>query len=93
MDAPIFLGLHVVHVLLVFAFSLTVIWFGTLLHRPAVINLGMIAVAFAIFIQYFSWAFDLLPRSFAFILGGALILGLGYALERQRQRLVTATSA
>ncbi len=87
------IGLHIVHILLTFVFCLTVIWFGSLLRRPVVINLGMIAVAFCILIQYFSWAFELLPRSFAFILGGAIILVLGFVLERQRRRLLASATS
>ncbi len=88
---PMFTWLFVLHIVLVFVFALCVIWFGSLLRRPAVINLGMIAFGMAIVIQYFSWAFDLLPRSFAFILGGAIILVLGTVLENQRRRLIRST--
>ncbi len=86
----IFTALFIVHLGLVVVFELTVIWFGTLLHRPATINMGMAAIAFTIIIQYFSWAFGMLPRSMAFIVGGLLILALGFALESQRRRLLTA---
>lgn len=89
---PMLTGFFIVHVVLVFVFCLTVIWFGSLLRRPAVINLGMIAIAVCIFIQYFSWIFALLPRSFAFIVGGVLILALGLVLERQRRRLMASIS-
>lgn len=85
---PVITGFFVIFVLLVFVFGLSVIWFGSLLRRPAVINMGMIAIAVCIFIQYFSWIFELLPRSFAFIVGGLLILGLGLVLERQRRKLM-----
>ncbi len=87
---PMLTGLYVLHILLVFVFILTVIWYGTLLRRAVIVNLGITAVAIAIIIQYFSWTFDLLPQSFAFILGGILILVLGFALEHQRRRLITS---
>ncbi len=85
---PVVTGFFVIYILLVFVFCLTVIWFGSLLRQPAVVNLGMIAVAACIFIQYFSWFFELLPRSLAFIVGGLLILVLGLVLERQRRRIM-----
>ncbi len=85
---PVITGFFVIYILLVFVFCLTVIWFGSLLRQPAVVNLGMIAVAACIFIQYFSWFFELLPRSLAFIVGGLLILILGITLERQRRRIM-----
>jgi uncharacterized membrane protein len=91
-NKPLLTGLFILHLLLAVVCTLTVIWFGSLLRRPAVINLGMIAIAAVIFVQYFSWAFDLLPRSFAFIIGGLLILVLGFVLERQRRRLLHSFS-
>ncbi len=87
---PMVSGLYVVHVLLAFVLLMTVIWYGTMLRLPGYINMGIIGLAFAILIQYFSWAFQLLDRSIAFILGGVLILVLSAVLERQRRKLVTS---
>lgn len=89
-NSPVLTWLYVLHVILAFVFQLTVIWFGTLLRRPAIINFGMIGIAVTIIVQYFSWVFELLPRSFAFIIGGFIILGLGASLERQRRRILTS---
>ena len=84
-------GLFVIHVVLVFVLLLTVVWYGTLLKLPAMINLGMLGLAVTILIQYFSWAFEMLDRSLAFILGGILILALSAVLERKRRQLVSST--
>ncbi|OGJ56725.1 hypothetical protein A3D88_00795 [Candidatus Peribacteria bacterium RIFCSPHIGHO2_02_FULL_52_16] len=84
-------GLFVIHVVLVFVLLLTVVWYGTLLKLPAMINLGMLGLAVTILIQYFSWAFEMLDRSVAFILGGILILALSAILERKRRQLVSST--
>ncbi len=83
-------ALFVLHIVLVFVFLLVVIWEGTLLKSPQFVNIGMLGLAFAIFIQYFSWAFEQLDRSVAFILGGVLILGLSAILERQRRRILAS---
>ncbi len=83
-------ALFVIHIVMVFVFLLVVIWEGTLLKSPQFVNIGMLGLAFAIFIQYFSWAFEQLDRSVAFILGGVLILGLSSVLERQRRRIIAS---
>ena len=88
-DVPLFKGLFVIHVILVVVLLLTVVWYGTLLKMPAVINMGMLGLAITIFIQYFSWAFEMLDRSLAFILGGVLILALSAVLERKRRQILT----
>ncbi|MDB4979067.1 MAG: hypothetical protein JWM56_1253 [Candidatus Peribacteria bacterium] len=82
--------LYAVHVLLAFVFFLVIIWYGTQLRLPVLINTGMFAVAVAIFIQYFSWALQMRYRSVAFILGGLLIMMMGAILERQRRKVLTS---
>ncbi len=83
-------GLFILYVLLTFFFLLLSVWFGTLLKDPPVINMGMIGVAAVIFIQYFSWAFELLPRSVFFIIGGLVILAFTSVLERKRRQLIAS---
>ncbi|MEK7591067.1 MAG: DUF2157 domain-containing protein [Patescibacteria group bacterium] len=85
-----FTGLFVVHVVLVFVLLLTIVWYGTILRVPGVINLGMLGLAATILIQYVSWAFEMFDRSIAFILGGVLILSLSAILERKRRQLVSS---
>ncbi|MBI3331744.1 DUF2157 domain-containing protein [Candidatus Peregrinibacteria bacterium] len=89
-DTTMLKGLFVLHILLAFVFLLVVVWYGTMLRMPIVINMGMLGLAITIFIQYVSWAFEALDRSMAFILGGVLILGLSAILERKRRQLVSA---
>ncbi len=83
-------ALHVLHILLVVVLLLTIVWEGTLLRKSSMINLGIAALGIVIIIQYFSWAFELLDRSFAFLLGGILILVLSALLERKRRALVAS---
>lgn len=93
LDSPFMVsGLYVIHIILSFVLLMTVIWYGTMLRLTGYINMGIVGLAFAILIQYFSWAFQLLDRSIAFILGGVLILVLSAVLERQRRKLVISIS-
>ncbi len=89
-DVPAFQMLFILHVVLAFIFLFVLVWYGTLLRMSVLINIGMIGIGFIIFIQYFSWAFQMLDRSLAFILGGFLILGLSAILERQRRKILTS---
>lgn len=80
----------VLHVILFFIFLLTLVWYGTLLRMPAVINIGMLGIALTVIVQYFSWAWASLDKSVVFILGGIIILALSFILERQRKRLLAS---
>lgn len=87
---PMVTGLFVVHILMALVLLMTVIWYGTMLRLPALINMGIVGLGIGILIQYFSWAFEQLDRSLMFVLGGVLILGLSAILERQRRMLITS---
>lgn len=89
-EMPMLTGLFVLSILLAFVFLLSVIWFGTQMKEPVVVNIGMIGVVVTVTIQYFTWAFTLLDRSLFFIVGGIIILGLSTVLERKRRQLLTA---
>jgi uncharacterized membrane protein len=82
--------LFALHVILAFIFFLVIVWYGTLLRLPPLINIGMLALAVAIIVQYFSWALRTLDRSVAFILGGIVILVLSAVLERQRRTVLSS---
>jgi uncharacterized membrane protein len=85
-----FQALHAIHILLTFVLLMTIVWYGTLLRSAPMINLGIGGLGIAVIIQYFSWVFALLDRSLAFILGGLLILALGWLLERKRRTLLVS---
>lgn len=82
--SPVF----VLYILLVFAIALGAIWVGLTERSTALIHVGLASASIIIFIQYFSWSFALLDRSLAFIMGGVVLLGVGYALERTRRHLL-----
>lgn len=83
-------GLSVLYVLLAFFAMLLAVWFGTLLKDSALINIGIVGVAIIIFIQYFSWGYELLPRSLFFIVGGLVILIFSSFLEHKRRQLIAS---
>ena len=80
------------YVILVFALSLLTIWTGVKSGRAALVNAGMLTSAILIFVQYFSWSFELLDRSLAFIFGGLVLLSLAVFMEKKRRALLERMS-
>ncbi|MSQ14025.1 MAG: DUF2157 domain-containing protein [Dehalococcoidia bacterium] len=62
---------------------------GYLDGKAAAVNLGIGLAVLDIVTRYFDLAWRLLDRSVAFIMGGLLLLALGFALERLRRRVLT----
>ncbi|MGB8225088.1 MAG: DUF2157 domain-containing protein [Polyangiales bacterium] len=83
----------VMYVVLVFGLAMCAIWMGLLQRSTGLINTGLVSAALIIFIQYFSWSFELLDRSIAFIAGGLVLLGVGYGFERTRRHLLARVEA
>jgi uncharacterized membrane protein len=83
----------VLYILLAFGLALAAIWIGLAERSTGLINAGLISAALIIFIQYFSWSFELLDRSIAFIVGGLVLLGVGYGFERTRRLLLKRMEA
>lgn len=61
---------------------------GYLNDEAWLVNSGIALVAIDVFARYVDVFWDLLPRSLGFLGAGLLLLGLAFALERQRARLV-----
>jgi len=83
----------VMYILLAFGLAICAIWIGLAERSTALINAGLVSAALIIFIQYFSWTFELFDRSIAFIVGGLVLLGVGYAFERTRRHLLARMEA
>lgn len=79
---------HFVYVLLLFFLSLGAVSWGLRERDERFVNVGMLATAAIIFLQYFSWSFELLDRSIAFILGGLLLIVLATVLEKKRRSIL-----
>jgi hypothetical protein len=84
-DIPLVFFLFVV---MIFGLALLTVWIGLRTSQRKLVNTGMASLAVLIFIQYFAWSFELLHRSLAFIVGGLVLLGLAYFMERTRRRLL-----
>ena len=69
------------------------IYAGYLSDEPWLVNLGVLLVAVDLVARYFDVFWDALPRSLGLIGAGLLVLGIAYALERQRKRLLERMAA
>ncbi|HEY3183652.1 MAG TPA: DUF2157 domain-containing protein [Gaiellaceae bacterium] len=78
--------------LLLIALALGAIWVGYENDEVWLVNLGVAAVAAELIGRFFDTFWHLLPRSAAFLAAGILVLGIAWALERQRSRLVARMS-
>jgi uncharacterized membrane protein len=79
--------------LLVAAVALGTIYVGYLSEEPWLVNLGVVVVAADLIARYFDVFWSALPRSVGMIGAGILILGIAFALERQRKQLLNRMDA
>ena len=56
--------------------------------EPWLGGLGIVAAAVVAAVRFFDFFARIMPRSLAFLVGGAFVLALAWALERNRDRLV-----
>ena len=80
--------LFAVYVVFVFGLALTSAWVGVRTLNRHLINIGIASSSIIILVQYFSWTFEMLPTSFAFILGGVVLIVLSVILERTRRAMI-----
>lgn len=69
-------------------FAVFVIWWGVRQASKALVNLGIVGFAIAVFWFYCSDIFDKVGRSAGLIGMGVLFLAGGWALEKMRRRLL-----
>jgi len=81
---PYVIGFNLLLVLLIFGS----IVLGIVNRREALVNVGIVFFVIDVSTRYLELAWDLLDTSLAFIVGGLLLLGTGYAMERARRRLL-----
>ncbi len=74
--------------LLLFAATVGLVIYGVHRRSELLVNLGLVAFVVHIFTRYVDLFFDAMDRSVFFVLGGILLLGGGWLLERNRRRWV-----
>ncbi|MFC1678871.1 DUF2157 domain-containing protein [Elusimicrobiota bacterium] len=67
---------------------IALLYFGYLHSADHCVNLGLVAFAALVIGRYFDFAWQYMERSAAFIVGGLLLLLLGFGLERGRRKLL-----
>ena len=61
---------------------------GIINRREALINVGIIFFVIDLSTRYIELTVDILDTSLAFVVGGLLLLGVGYGMERARRQLL-----
>jgi uncharacterized membrane protein len=72
--------------LLLLAGTIGLITLGVQRHSQLLVNLGLFAFAVHVITRYFDLFFSAMDKSLFFVLGGVLLLGGGWLLERNRRR-------
>ena len=72
---------------------LVVLIFGSIIlgivnRREAFVNVGIIFFVIDLATRYIELTVDMLDTSLAFVVGGLLLLGVGYGMERARRQLL-----
>ncbi len=75
------------YILCVFSLSLVMAWVGIRTRSGQLINVSVLSTSFIVLIQYFSWSFEMLDSSVAFLLGGLILIGVSIVMERARRSL------
>jgi uncharacterized membrane protein len=77
-----------------FNLLLIVLIFGSIVlgivnKREALVNVGIVFFVIDLSTRYIELTVDMLDTSLAFIVGGLLLLGVGYGMERARRKLLS----
>jgi len=80
--------LPIVANLLELAALLALVWHGTRTRSAALVNLALACFALLIVSRYLEYLWDKLEGAYAFLGSGALLLALGWFLERRRRSLM-----
>jgi len=74
---------------LIFALAILIVLFlGYLREFPVYVNVALLFFVLDIFVRYFDFFWELLPRSLFFIIGGLILLTGGVLLERKRRKIL-----
>ncbi|UFJ43052.1 DUF2157 domain-containing protein [Brevibacillus humidisoli] len=87
-DPEPMLGLDVAMILALYGLSIAMVLGGEKRHDVQRINAGAVMFGVTSFVAYVNFAWDFMDKSLFFLIGGAFLLALSFALERQRRRWV-----
>jgi uncharacterized membrane protein len=73
--------------LVLVALALGTVALGYAADEPWLVNVGLVAIVVEAAIRFLDFFARIMPRSLAFLAGGALVLALAFVLERHRARL------
>ncbi len=73
----------------VFVMLLSVVFLGYNQREIWMINLGAKSVFILVIIKYFDWFFEFIDKSIFFLGAGALMLALGWSMEKGRKYIIT----
>ena len=73
--------------LLMAAACVALMFYAVAVRTEVYLNLAIISFLLLVTVRYFDTAWEYLPRSLFFILGGVMLLGIGFLLERKRPDL------
>jgi len=74
---------------LIFALAVLIVLFlGYLREFPIYVNMALLFFVLDLVVRYFDFFWELLPRSFFFIIGGLVLLTGGVLLERKRRKIL-----
>lgn len=78
----------VMYLLVLFVFSGYLLWIGYREEGSGRVNAGTLLFLLSTFIGYIQVAWDFLPKSLFFLVGGLLLFALNWFLQRQRRKLL-----
>ena len=73
---------------LFFLSALGLIFVGYLRGQHALVNGALAFFALGVITRYFELSWDLLDRSIVFLVGGIILLAIGFLLERGRRKVL-----
>ena len=69
---------------------LGIVFLGYLRKESWMITIGAIFLFIFVFVKYVDWFFSFMDKSVFFIIAGLLLLGLGWAMEKGRKKMIAS---
>ncbi|NDI33949.1 DUF2157 domain-containing protein [Chengkuizengella sediminis] len=76
----------VIYIFMMYFFSMYLLWHGFKLRNRTIVNLGSFSFLFSTLVAYLNLTWDFMPKSISFILGGGLLFGIYFILQKQKKK-------